>query len=56
MESGDIVKVVAIVGLVAIEIVNLFTTQYDGALMGTIGGIIGGIAGYQFGRKLSSKK
>jgi hypothetical protein len=51
MESSDVVKIVAIVGLVIIEIANLVTNKFDGALLGSISAIIGGIAGYQFGRK-----
>ncbi|MGC9115758.1 MAG: hypothetical protein ACP5HH_07165 [Fervidicoccaceae archaeon] len=51
MESSDVVKIVAIAGLVVIEIANLFTSKYDGTLVGSISAIIGGIAGYQFGRK-----
>jgi hypothetical protein len=56
MESSDIVKLVAIVGLVVIEIANLVTNSYDGALLGSISAIIGGIAGYQFGRKTTLGK
>jgi hypothetical protein len=56
MESSDIVKIVAIVGLVIIEIANLVTNSYDGTLVGSISAIIGGIAGYQFGRKITLGK
>jgi hypothetical protein len=40
------VKLAAIVGLVALEIANLFTSKIDGNILLTIGAIIGGIAGY----------
>jgi len=51
MDSGsDLVKIVAIIGLVAIEVVNLLTARYDGGLLFVLGSIIGGIAGYEIGR------
>ena len=51
MRDETIIKIVAIIGLVILEIVNLFTMQYDGGLLLAIGSIIGGIAGYHIGRK-----
>jgi|GEM_PF-3886427 len=45
-----IVKITSIAGLVALEIANLLTAQYDGAILMTIAGIIGGIGGYEVGR------
>ena len=51
MRESTIVKIVAIIGLVALEIANLFTLRVDGNVLMTISAIIGGIAGYEFGRK-----
>jgi len=48
MKDSTIVKIVAICGLVILEVVNLFTAKIDGNLLLTIGAIIGGIAGYEF--------
>jgi len=48
LRSSAIVKIVAIAGLVIIEVANLLTLKYDGALLFAIGAIIGGIAGYEF--------
>jgi len=50
LRVSDAVKIVAIVGLVILEVVNLMTAQYDGNILLTIGLVIGGIAGYEFGR------
>jgi len=51
MRDSTIVKIIAIVGLVVIEVVNLLTTGYDGGLLFAIGSIIGGIAGYEMGKR-----
>jgi membrane protein YqaA with SNARE-associated domain len=56
MQDSTIVKIVAIVSLVLLEIVNMFTLKLDGNLMLTIGGIIGGIAGYQIGLRKPSEE
>jgi len=56
MEDSTIVKIVAITGLVILEIVNLFTAKLDGNILLTIGAIIGGIAGYQIGLGVSAKR
>jgi uncharacterized membrane protein YuzA (DUF378 family) len=56
MNSSDLVKITAIIGLVVIEVVNLLTTQIDGAILTTIAGIIGGLAGYEFRRSIVEKK
>ena len=56
MQDSTIVKIVAIVSLVLLEIVNMFTLKLDGNLMLTIGGIIGGIAGYQIGLRRPSEE
>jgi len=56
MQDATIVKIVAIVSLVLLEIVNMFTLKLDGNLMLTIGGIIGGIAGYQIGLRRPSEE
>jgi hypothetical protein len=47
MDDSAKIKVTAIVGLVALEIVNLLTAKIDGNILLTIGAIIGGIAGYE---------
>lgn len=51
MKDATLIKIVAIIGITAMEIVNLMTKAYDGSLLLTIGTIIGGIAGYEFGRR-----
>jgi hypothetical protein len=57
MDDSAKIKVVAIVGLVALEIVNLLTAKIDGNILLTIGAIIGGIAGYEIrGIKPSEEK
>jgi hypothetical protein len=55
MDDSAKIKVTAIVGLVALEIVNLLTAKIDGNILLTIGAIIGGIAGYEI-RGLKPKK
>ena len=50
MKDETIIKIVAIVSLVVLEVVNLLTTQYDGAVIGSISAVIGGIAGYEVGK------
>lgn len=55
MEDATIVKIVAISGLVVIEVVNILTVNADGAVIGAICTIIGGIAGYEF-KKVVSKE
>jgi len=49
LEESTLIKFTAIVMLGLIEIVNLFTFQYDGAILVSIASIIAGIAGYQIG-------
>jgi predicted membrane-bound spermidine synthase len=48
MDDNAKIKIVAICGLVALEIANLLTAKIDGNIILTIGAIIGGIAGYTF--------
>jgi hypothetical protein len=55
MKDETIVKIVAIVSLVALEVVNLLTLRIDGNILLTIGAIIGGIAGYEVGVKRRRK-
>ena len=55
MRDETIVKIVAICALVALEIVNLLTTKYDGAVIGSISAVIGGIAGYEIGKRRGVK-
>ena len=50
------VKIVAIIGLVVLECVNLMTANYDGSILLTIGAIIGGIAGYELKGYVMKKK
>jgi hypothetical protein len=49
LEESTLVKITAIVMLGLIEVVNLLTFKYDGAILVTIASIIAGIAGYQIG-------
>ena len=51
MRDETIIKIVAIVSLVALEIVNMLTMKIDSQVLLVIGAIIGGIAGYEIGRK-----
>jgi hypothetical protein len=48
MDDSAKIKVVAIGGLVVLEIANLCTAKLDGNILLTLGAIIGGIAGYEF--------
>jgi len=48
MEDSAKIKIIAICGLVALEIANIITMHIDGNILLTIGAIIGGIAGYEF--------
>ena len=57
MDDSAKIKLVAISGLVALEIANLLTSKIDGNILLTIGAIIGGIAGYEIrGLKPSEEK
>jgi len=56
MRSDTLVKITSIAGLVALEIANLLTAQYDGVILMTIAGIIGGIGGYEIGKYRALKK
>jgi hypothetical protein len=47
MDDSAKIKLVAISGLVVLEIANLLTSKIDGNILLTIGAIIGGIAGYE---------
>lgn len=47
MEDSTIIKITAVLGLVAIEIANLLTLKVDSAVLGAICAVIGGIAGYE---------
>jgi len=51
MKDTSIVKITAIIGLVILEAVNLFTSRIDGVILITISGIIAGIGGYEIGRR-----
>ena len=46
MKDTTLIKITAIIAIMLIEITNLLTLKYDGALLFTLGAIIGGIAGY----------
>ena len=50
MRETTKVKIASIAGLVALEVANLLTAQYDGMILISIAGIIGGIGGYEIGR------
>jgi hypothetical protein len=50
MRDETIVKITAIIALVVLEVVNLFTMKLDGNILLSIGAIIGGIAGYEFSK------
>jgi len=56
MRSDTLVKITSIAGLVALEIANLLTAQYDGVILMTIAAIIGGIGGYEIGKYRALKK
>jgi hypothetical protein len=57
MDDSAKIKVVAIGGLVVLEIANLLTAKVDGNILLTIGAIIGGVAGYEVrGLKPSEEK
>jgi uncharacterized membrane protein len=47
MDDSAKIKLVAIAGLVVLEIANLLTAKIDGNILLTIGAIIGGVAGYE---------
>jgi hypothetical protein len=49
LEESTLIKITAILMLGLIEVVNLLTFKYDGAILVTIASIIAGIAGYQIG-------
>jgi hypothetical protein len=56
LRDETIVKIVAIVALVILEVVNLFTMKFDGSVLLTIGSIIGGLAGYEIGKSKGVKR
>jgi len=56
VKEETLIKIVAIVSLVFLEVVNLMTVKYDGAVIGSIGAIIGGIAGYEVGKRKKTNK
>lgn len=55
MKEQTLIKLFAIGALVFLEIVNLMTAQYDGAVIGSISAVIGGIAGYEVGKRRGVK-
>jgi hypothetical protein len=55
MEGSTQIKIVAIVGLVVIEVANLLTINVDSAVIGAISAIIGGIAGYELKANLKKE-
>jgi positive regulator of sigma E activity len=48
MEDTTIIKLTAIISLLVLEIVNMFTMKIDGNMLLSIGAIIGGLAGYEY--------
>ena len=55
MEDTTIIKITAIISLVALEVVNMFTMKIDGNILLSIGALIGGLAGYEY-RKTREKR
>jgi len=51
LKDSTLIKIIAITGLVVLEIVNSLTMKIDGNVLMTISAIIGGIAGYEFGKR-----
>lgn len=51
MRDETVIKITAIISLVALEIVNMMTMKIDSQVLLIIGAIIGGIAGYEVGKK-----
>ena len=51
MRDETVIKTVAIISLVILEIVNMMTMKIDSQVLLVIGAMIGGIAGYEIGRK-----
>jgi hypothetical protein len=51
MRDETVIKITAIISLVALEIVNMMTMKIDSQVLLIIGAIIGGIAGYEIGKK-----
>lgn len=50
------IVVVAIICIMALEIVNMFTTKYDTGLMEYVIASITALAGYEYGRRTSARK
>ena len=51
MKDSTLLKIIAIVALVTLEIANFLTMKIDGNILLAIGAIIGGLAGYEYGKK-----
>jgi len=55
MEDTTLIKLTAIISLLILEIINMFTMKLDGNLLLSIGALIGGLAGYEY-RKTYEKR
>jgi hypothetical protein len=54
VRDETLVKIVAIIAIVILQVVNLMTARIDGNVLLTLGAIIGGIAGYEVGKRKTS--
>ena len=55
MDNNVICTALAIIALTVIEIVNLYTLQYDGVMLNTIVAIIAGLGGYSISRSVTRR-
>ena len=53
LDDSTIIKIIAILSIVVLEIANMLTLKLDGNVLLTMGAIIGGLAGYEYGKKTS---
>jgi len=53
LKDSTIIKIIAILSIVVLEIANMLTLKLDGNVLLTMGAIIGGLAGYEYGKKTS---
>lgn len=54
--DNDVVKVVAILALCALEISYMFCFHVDGAVFGGVVAVIAGLAGYEYGKKTCQRE
>jgi len=55
VDNNVICTALAIIALTVIEIVNLYTLQYDGVMLNTIVAIIAGLGGYSISRSVETR-